>query len=130
MEELEKKIMRFEIILPQIKDSMQKILDTQESFSLLKLEKEHSQEFRKDFEQNVEKLFYRLLQEERFEKSIEKYIENYLEKKSSQEVFNIQVNKIVEAKWKELQLGFFWKIVGVLGVVWGAIVTIMLRKYL
>jgi len=104
------RLLKLEILLPQIKDSLEKILETQESFTILKLESEKSKEFREKFDEEITKKVNTQLESRSFENDVRTLIENEVitifNKEEIRNDFNKKVDSRIETKWKSIQLSF------------------------
>lgn len=114
MSESEKdRILRLELLLPQIKESLEKMLETQESFTLLKIESENSKEFRKKFDDEVRKIVKVILDSRAFEQDIKNQIEEEVLAIFNQEKirkdFDNKVDARIELKLNSNKLGYYNK---------------------
>lgn len=139
MSESEKdRILRLELLLPQIKESLEKMLETQESFTLLKIESENSKEFRKKFDDEVRKIVKVVLDSRAFEQDIKNQIEEEVLAIFNQEKirkdFDNKVDARIELKLNNNKLGYYnktsAKIGAALSAVIIALVIAVLKAYL
>lgn len=108
------RLLKVELIMDEIRKSMEKILESQEYFTTLKIEIENSKVFRKDFDSNVRKIVEIIIASKNFEKEIDKQIEekvlNIFNKPEVREDFDNKVKEIFKDEWKNIQLSFIFKV--------------------
>lgn len=111
----EERLLKLELTLPTIKDSLAKMLEGQEALTALKLESEASKTFRNTYETMVRNLVRQELNTKGFEREIKKQIEEevviiFNKPEVRQDLLNT-IDERIELKWKDRKIGWVSAIV-------------------
>ena len=111
----EERLLKLELTLPAIKDSLAKMLEGQEALTALKLESEASKTFRNTYETMVRNLVRQELNTKGFEREIKKQIEEevviiFNKPEVRQDLLNT-IDERIELKWKDRKIGWVSAIV-------------------
>jgi hypothetical protein len=122
----EERLLKLELALPQIKVSIEKILEAQDSLTALKIESQESKKFRDAFDSEVRKIVRQVLDTKDFDKAISLQIEEVVmvifNKPEVRKDLGNTIDSRIDSKWKDRKLGWITAFISaVVGIVIGLI---------
>jgi hypothetical protein len=122
----EERLLKLELALPQIKVSIEKILEAQDSLTALKIESQESKKFRDAFDSEVRRIVRQVLDTKDFDKAISLQIEEVVmvifNKPEVRKDLGNTIDSRIDSKWKDRKLGWITAFISaVVGIVIGLI---------
>lgn len=125
------RIIRIEAILPAIQNSMNKIMESQEAITVLKLSAEEHKIFIKNFEKEVVRIVKNELNTSMFHEEIDEQIDKRVEiifnQQKTRTDFNDKVSEIIDEKLDKATSKLFKKIVIYIAIATGTVILSVLK---
>ena len=125
------KLIKLELVLPQIEKSMSKILENQEILTLLKIESDENKKFRDGYKDELAKLLDTRLNSTAFEQAlneqIEKQTEIYLNKDGIRKDLTNRIKEVFRVEFKNAQLWMYIKLTTVVGGIATTAATLLVQ---
>lgn len=125
------KLIKLELVLPQIEKSMSKILENQEILTLLKIESDENKKFRDGYRDELAKLLDTRLNSTAFEQAlneqIEKQTEIYLNKDGIRKDLTNRIKEVFRIEFKNAQLWMYIKLTTVVGGIATTVATLLVQ---
>lgn len=127
-------LLTLKLLMPEIKASLNKMIENQQVLTQIKLEADDSKRFRQNIDTIVERIISQRLNTVQFEqelnKQIEKITEQYLNKQNVRDDFTSKVKGIFTDEFKHIQLSLYFKLTAIVGSVATALVIFILKGVL
>lgn len=127
-------LLTLKLLMPEIKTSLNKILESQEVLTKLKIEVDDSKKFRQDFGSIVERIIDQRLNSIEFERAlneqIKKQAKEYLNQEEVRDDFTKKVDSRFKIMFKEIQLGMYLRLTAIVGSIATALAVIVLKGML
>lgn len=124
-------LLTLKLLMPEIKTSLNKILESQDVLTKLKIEGDDNKKFRQDFGSIVERIVAQRLNTVEFERSlneqIKKQAKEYLNQEEVREDFTNKVDSRFNLKFREIQLGLYLKLTAIVGSIATTLAVIVLK---
>lgn len=124
-------LLTLKLLMPEIKTSLNKILESQEVLTKLKIEVDDNKKFRAEFGTIVERIVTQRLNTIEFERALTGQIKDkakeYLNQEEVRDDFTNKVDRRFDIKFKEIQLGLYLKLTAIVGSVATALAVAVLK---
>lgn len=133
-EDEKNRLIKVELILPEVQKSLNKILENQSVITELKLDAEANKKFRDNFSRDVSELIAQRLNTINFEQALNEQIEKQVmiifNKPAVRGDLTQKIKEVFFHQFKQIQLSMYWKLTGVAATIATALATFVIKGML